>query len=131
MLNDAEDRMIDGIIRGQGVTEENILTGLSEQQVRVWVHYALLGDSEKDLLDTVFKRRKGATMSTVQYVLAEAQMRILLNVLADYSLIRDGRLSPQETKALQRMVDKLEEMKKRKGAKWLNPKLKKSKSQAC
>lgn len=127
MLNDAEDRMIDTIIREQGLSEENILAGLSEQQRRVWVHYCLLGKTEQELLETIFRKRKSATVSTVRYVLATAQMRILMNICADYNLIVDGQLSARATRNLQRMIDKIDEMESRKGAKWLNPKLKKTK----
>lgn len=131
MLNDAEDRMIDTIIREQGLTEENCLFGLTEQQRRVWVHWALLGWTEAELLDRLFDKRKNATLSTVRYVLADAQLRILDNILRDYDLVMEGTIRPRMARNLQRALDKINEMKSKKGGKWLNPKLKKSKSKDC
>lgn len=121
MLNDAEDKIIETIIREQGLAEENILAGLTEQQLKCWVRYSILGQSRKDILHSLFAGRKNASESTVEYVITEAQIRIILNSVKDYDLLMDGGISPRVKANIQALLDKLEEMRKQKGAKRLCP----------
>lgn len=121
MLNDAEDKIIETIIREQGLAEENILAGLTEQQLKCWVRYSILGQSRKDILHSLFADRKNASESTVEYVITEAQIRIILNSVKDYDLLMDGGISPRARANIQALLDKLEVLRKQKGAKRLCP----------
>jgi len=117
MLSDSEDKMIDLIIRQQGLSEENCLWGLTEQQRKVWVHYAVLGKSEQEILETVFGRRKNATLSTVRYVLQDAQLRIMANILREWDLVQELQKRPRARAAIKVVIDRVQELKNRKGAK--------------
>ena len=117
MLSDSEDKMIDFIIRQQGLSEENCLWGLTEQQRRVWVHYAVLGKTKQEILETVFGRRKNANISTVDYVLQDAQLRIMANVLREWDLVQELQKRPRARAAIKVVIDRVEELRSRKGAK--------------
>lgn len=117
MLSDSEDKMIDLIIRQQGLSEENCLWGLTEQQRRVWVHYAVLGKTKQEILETVFSRRKNANISTVDYVLQDAQLRIMANILREWDLVQELQKRPRARAAIKVVIDRVQELKNRKGAK--------------
>ena len=116
MLTEAEDQIINGIIAKDGLSEADCLRGLSEQQRRVWVHYAVLGCSKEEILHTVFGHRKNASMSLVDYALANAQFAILVNVLRDCDPLT---LQVEYRETLIELYEKVQQMKRRKGAKRL------------
>jgi len=116
MLSDSEDKMIDFIIRQQGLSEENCLCGLTEQQRRVWVHYAVLGKSEQEILDTLFARRKNACLSTVRYVIADAQLRIIANIVKDWDLQLELQQRHRARRDIKAIMGKVRELRKIKGA---------------
>lgn len=115
-LND-EQAIIEAIIKEDGVTEENCLEGLSDQQVRVWVRYALLGETPEEIMGEVFQNRKYVTESVVRYVLADAQLRIVANLLRDADLLCLGRHRPALREKVHNLIRKVEELKRQKGLK--------------
>ena len=116
MLNDSEDAIIESIIKEHGLTEENCLSGLTEQQRQVWVQWAILGKSEQEILESVFRNRKSLSVSMVKYVIGDAQLRILLNVLKDFSLMCDGHITPSVQANIEALVAKVDRLKRQKGA---------------
>lgn len=108
-----EDQIIEQIIADQGLSEDNCLCGLSEQMRRVWVYYAILGKSEKEILDALFSGRKNATPSMVRGVLDEAMIRILVNVLKDWEMMDDLSAMPTLHKNIAALVSRVKKLRNR------------------
>jgi len=113
MLRSNEDQMIEQVLSDQGLTEENCLHGLSEQQRRVWVYYAILGKTEKEILESLFCGRKNATPSMVRGVLDEARLRILVNLLRDWELMDEISSMPQLKNNIAALITRVEQHRNR------------------
>lgn len=119
MLSHSEDEMIEKIIRHNGMTEENCLAGLTDQQIRVWVRYAILMEPIDEIMVGLFGHRKNINESTVRYVLADAALRITANVLEDADIMYEAQQRPRLRKRVQNLIDNVAELRKKKGAKIL------------
>jgi len=112
-----EEAIIDQIIREDGLTEDDCLAGLTEQQRKVWVRYAILGETISQIKDEVFCNRKYSTDSMVQYTLADAQLRIVANILQDADLMCLGKHRPGMRLKIQQLIRKVQLLKRQKGLK--------------
>lgn len=113
MLSKRDDELLETIIDKQGLTEDNCLSGLTDQQRKCWVKWAILGWSEERILADVFGHRKLPSKSTVTYAIADAQMRIADNILRDYEPIIEGH-KPKLWANLQDLLSRVRELKARK-----------------
>ena len=117
MLDRSEDAIIDTIIREDGLSEENCLAGLTDQQIRVWVRHALLMEPIENIKAELFSHRKNVTNSTVRYVLHDAALRIMSNILRDADLLYEIQKRPGMRKKVQALIERVGELRKKKGAK--------------
>lgn len=117
MFRNSEDALIEAILREQGLSEDDCLCGLTEQQVRVWVRYAVCLEPVEQIKRELFGHRKSVSDSVVMYTLAEASLRILANVLKDADLVYELGDKPQARKRVQSLIKRVEEMRSKKGAK--------------
>ena len=83
------DGVIDEMVKLFGLTERNILQSLTDQQCRVWVHWAILGRPESEIAKELFSHCKNPSAGSVRPVIKTAQAKIVAQLLSDVSSIKE------------------------------------------
>lgn len=113
MLTGDEEAIVRWTIEQYGLTERNILAGLTEQQRRVWVHSALLGKTDDEIRDELFSTNKRPASRSVRCVLFEARLRIITNLLQDDNVETLLEECPQLKENIEELIKKVKSMRRK------------------
>ncbi len=112
MIDDTMHEKIEEMIISTGIREHNILDGCSETQIKVWLRWAVLGQSEKEIIDELFYDRKDVTLSVIKNIINRAQLNIVSNLLYDCNVNDWFEDHPATYNAIVLLIKKLRERRK-------------------
>jgi len=77
------DAIIEEWVAMLGLTERNILQGLTDQQCRVFVQWAILGRPEREIAKEVLGHCKSKSAASVKHIIRSCQVRIVAEILGE------------------------------------------------
>jgi hypothetical protein len=108
MLTKEEQQLFAQVVAESNMEEKDILMGLSDLQRGVWVHHAMYSCTEEELMERFFSRRKEPSLRNVRQTLANAQLKIVANLLdgCDIQALCEERPALRDN--LERLIERVQ-----------------------